>query len=93
MRATRLDHLFERRSELLNSVLLRQNPHNVHEWINRVKLFQKLPEKVVATYSEGIATVDPSRAVGKPHMLWVGFARCGVGMRGVVGPAALRDGG
>uniref|UniRef100_A0A7S1J111 Suppressor of forked domain-containing protein n=1 Tax=Eutreptiella gymnastica TaxID=73025 RepID=A0A7S1J111_9EUGL len=75
MRATRLDHLFERRAELLNSVLLRQNPHNVHEWINRVKLFDKSPEKVVATYTEAIATVDPSRAVGKPHMLWVGFAR------------------
>ena len=42
MRATRLDHLFERRAELLNSVLLRQNPHNVHEWINRVKLFEKV---------------------------------------------------
>eukprot|EP00668_Euglena_longa_P046606 GGOE01062291.1.p1 GENE.GGOE01062291.1~~GGOE01062291.1.p1 ORF type:complete len:919 (+),score=341.82 GGOE01062291.1:110-2866(+) len=75
LRATRLDHLFERRAELLNSVLLRQNPHNVHEWINRVKLFEKSPEKVVATYTEALATVDPGRAVGKPHMLWVGFAR------------------
>jgi len=75
MRATRLDHLFERRAELLNSVLLRQNPHNVHEWLNRVKLFEKSPEKVVATYTEALATVDPGRAVGKPHALWIGFAR------------------
>lgn len=32
----------------LNSVLLRQNPHNVHEWHKRAKLFkdQDNPRKV-----------------------------------------------
>lgn len=30
----------ERRLLLLNSVLLRQNPHNVSEWHKRVKLYE-----------------------------------------------------
>lgn len=28
------------------SVLLRQNPHNVHEWHKRVKLFEGKPREV-----------------------------------------------
>eukprot|EP00906_Rhabdomonas_costata_P027664 RCo039250 len=75
MRASRIDRMFERRQELLNAVLLRQNPHNVHEWMNRVKLFSGSPEKVIATYTEAIATVDPAKAVGKPSQLWIDFAR------------------
>ena len=37
------------RPVLLNSVLLRQNPHNVHEWHKRVTLFEGKPHEV--TYS------------------------------------------
>ena len=29
------------------SVLLRQNPHNVHEWMKRVKLFEGKPKEVI----------------------------------------------
>jgi pre-mRNA-splicing factor SYF1 len=36
----------ERRPVLLSSVLLRQNPHNVEEWLKRVALFEASPEKV-----------------------------------------------
>lgn len=39
-RLARLEHLMARRPELLSSVMLRQNPHNVHEWHKRVKLFE-----------------------------------------------------
>ncbi len=28
------------------SVLLRQNPHNVHEWLKRVKLYEGKPRDV-----------------------------------------------
>ena len=35
-----------RRPELLSSVLLRQNPHNVDEWLKRALLFESDPEKV-----------------------------------------------
>ena len=31
---------------LLNSVLLRQNPHHVHEWHKRVALHQGRPREV-----------------------------------------------
>jgi len=37
---TRFEHLMNRRPLLLNSVLLRQNPHNVHEWLNRVQIYE-----------------------------------------------------
>lgn len=36
----------ERRLLLLNSVLLRQNPHNVAEWHKRVKLYEGQPHEV-----------------------------------------------
>lgn len=35
----RLEDLIRRRPLLLSSVKLRQNPHNVVEWFQRVKLF------------------------------------------------------
>ncbi|KAJ1474868.1 hypothetical protein T484DRAFT_1830702, partial [Baffinella frigidus] len=76
--------------ELLCSVRLRQNPHNVHEWHKRVRIFeeqdapekrvrifeeQDTPEKVIKAYAEAVQTVDPLKADGKPHSLWVAFAR------------------
>lgn len=36
----------ERRALLLNSVLLRQNPHNVQQWHKRVQLYEGKPEEV-----------------------------------------------
>lgn len=43
---SRFEHLMDRRPLLLNSVLLRQNPHNVHEWLNRVQLYEGFKDKV-----------------------------------------------
>lgn len=48
----------ERRPELLSSVMLRQNPHNVHEWHKRVKLFAGNANKQILTYTEAVTTVD-----------------------------------
>uniref|UniRef100_A0A2P2IVB4 Pre-mRNA-splicing factor SYF1 n=2 Tax=Rhizophora mucronata TaxID=61149 RepID=A0A2P2IVB4_RHIMU len=70
----RLEYLMDRRPELANSVLLRQNPHNVEQWHRRVKLFEGNPTKQILTYTEAVRTVDPMKAVGKPHTLWVAFA-------------------
>lgn len=47
---SRFEHLMDRRPLLLNSVLLRQNPHNVHEWLNRVEIFEGQPEKVILKF-------------------------------------------
>ena len=46
LRLERYEDLMDRRPLLLNSVLLRQNPHNVHEWHKRVKLFDGKPKEV-----------------------------------------------
>lgn len=40
LRLARFEHLMERRLLLLNSVLLRQNPHNVQEWHKRIQLYE-----------------------------------------------------
>lgn len=75
LRLLRLEHLTDRRDLLKSSVILRQNPHNVVEWHNRVKLFKKDPAKVIMTYTDAVTTVDPQKATGKPHTLWVAFAK------------------
>ena len=65
----------ERRPLLLNSVLLRQNPHNVVEWQKRVTLLEGKPREIVNTYTEAVQTVDPKQAVGNLYTLWVNFAK------------------
>ncbi|KAL9456155.1 hypothetical protein AB3S75_005388 [Citrus x aurantiifolia] len=75
LRLARLEDLMNRRPELANSVLLRQNPHNVEQWHRRVKIFEGNPTKQILTYTEAVRTVDPMKAVGKPHTLWVAFAK------------------
>lgn len=75
LRLSRFEYLMERRLLLLNSVLLRQNPHNVHEWHKRVKLYEDRPEDIINTYTEGVQTVQPKQAVGQLHTLWVEFAK------------------
>ena len=46
LRVTRFERLMNRRPELLSSVVLRQNPHNVDEWLKRALLFETNPAKV-----------------------------------------------
>ena len=75
LRLARFEYLMERRMLLLNSVLLRQNPHNVHEWHKRVKLYEGKPQEIITTYTEAVQTVQPKQAVGKLHTLWVEFAK------------------
>ncbi|XP_058026440.1 pre-mRNA-splicing factor SYF1 [Ahaetulla prasina] len=75
LRLARFEQLITRRPLLLNSVLLRQNPHNVHEWHKRVKLYEGKPWEIINTYTEAVQTVDPFKATGKTHTLWVSFAK------------------
>jgi pre-mRNA-splicing factor SYF1 len=48
IRLARLENLMERRPLLVNSVLLRQNPHNCNEWLKRVELLKDKPKEVSA---------------------------------------------
>ncbi|CAF1091134.1 unnamed protein product, partial [Didymodactylos carnosus] len=75
IRLARLEYLMDRRPLLLNSVLLRQNPHNVNEWLKRVKLYGEQYDKVIETYTRAVQTVDPKICVGKLHELWMSFAQ------------------
>lgn len=75
LRLARFESLMERRLILLNSVLLRQNPHNVQEWHNRVKLFEGKPLEIIKIYTEAVQTVQPKLSVGKMYTLWVEFAK------------------
>lgn len=75
LRLERYEDLMDRRPLLLNSVLLRQNPHNVHEWHKRVKLFDGKPKEIINTYTEAVQTIDPALATGKLYTIWVEFAK------------------
>ena len=66
-RLKRLEHLMERRPELLSSVMLRQNPHNVHEWHKRVHLFPDKPTRQILVYTEAVKTVDADKARCRPN--------------------------
>ncbi|XP_033252036.1 pre-mRNA-splicing factor syf1 homolog [Drosophila miranda] len=75
LRLSRFEYLMERRLLLLNSVLLRQNPHNVHEWHKRINLYDDKPTEIINTYTEAVQTVQPKLAVGKLHTLWVEYVK------------------
>ncbi|KAM7528498.1 hypothetical protein LguiB_031908 [Lonicera macranthoides] len=74
LRLARLEYLIDRRPELANTVLLRQNLHNVELWHQRAMLFEGNPTKQILTYTEAVKTIDLMKAVGRPHTLWVAFA-------------------
>lgn len=75
MRLARYDDLLSRQKLLISDVILRQNPHNVAEWRNRIQLFEDSPKLQVAEFTSALATIDPLKAIGKPQSIWIGFAR------------------
>ncbi|MFH4975442.1 hypothetical protein AB6A40_002151 [Gnathostoma spinigerum] len=75
LRFARYEHLMDRRPLLLNSVLLRQNPHNAHEWMNRVHLYEGDKKKQIETYEEAVRTVQPKLQTGKLSNIWINYAK------------------
>ena len=75
IRMMRFEQLMDRRPFLVNDVLLRQNPNNVNEWEKRVGLWGQNTQEVVQTYTSAIAAVQPRKAVGRFHELWLNYAR------------------
>ena len=75
LRMIRFEQLMDRRSFLVNDVLLRQNPNNVIEWEKRVLLWGNNTKEVAQTYSDAIAAIKPHKAVGKFHELWISYAK------------------
>ena len=75
IRMMRFEQLMDRRPFLVNDVLLRQNPNNVNEWEKRVGLWGENKHEAVQTYTDAVAAVNPRKAVGKFHELWLNYAK------------------
>jgi pre-mRNA-splicing factor SYF1 len=70
------EELMDRRPFLVNDVLIRRNPNDVVEWEKRIALYGNTnDEKVVETYLKALETVNPRKATGPLHPLYVGFAK------------------
>lgn len=71
----RAEHLMDRRPLLLNRVLLKQNPHNVGEWLHRADLFIKnlhSQREAIAALEEGCKRCKSQNAVnGNPTELFL----------------------
>ena len=74
LRMARLEYLMDKRPILLNSVVLRQNPHNVYEWHKRVKLYKGDTTRTLMTFMEAIKTVNPKVAHGRFSSLWLSLS-------------------
>lgn len=71
----KLESLIERREFLLSNAVLRQNPSNVHEWLQRIALCENDDELKLQTYLEAIFQINPLEAYGKASKIWINFAR------------------
>ncbi|KAI3386697.1 hypothetical protein SNEBB_010652 [Seison nebaliae] len=77
----RLTYLLERRSLLVNDVMLRQNKNNVYEWLKRIKIYEEMPNLpdrdiyIINTYSKSVEMVEAEKSVGKYSDLWISFAK------------------
>ena len=78
----RLEFFIDQRELLLNSVLLRQNPHNVHNWLSRIQLIQQQQQQqqqqndqeIIDLYNKAIATIDIEHCNNAIDLLWISFA-------------------
>ncbi|KAK9472283.1 uncharacterized protein V1510DRAFT_134652 [Dipodascopsis tothii] len=75
LKMLRFEQLMDRRPFLVNDVLLRQNPNDVVEWEKRVGLWGKNKAQVVQTYTDAMETINPKKASGAYHKLWVNYAK------------------
>ena len=72
----RLEKLLDKRPFMVNSVHLKQNPHSVPDWLERVKLYKEKDDidNVIATYEEAISTVTAKKVSGRHAELFVQYA-------------------
>ena len=54
---------------------LRQNPHDVQAWQDRARILHADLARQAATYAEATRAVDPVKAMGKTHTLWLAFVK------------------
>jgi hypothetical protein len=54
LRFLRLENLIARRPFLVSNTVLKQNPHNVYEWLNRIKLSKGDHQLTQKAYEDAI---------------------------------------
>lgn len=54
---------------------LKALPHPHLPWPQLSSVTPAPPPQIINTYTEAVQTVDPFKATGKPHTLWVAFAK------------------
>ncbi|KAG6909843.1 hypothetical protein DXG01_015116 [Tephrocybe rancida] len=69
------EDLTDRRPFLVNDVLIRRNPNDVQEWEKRVALWGENDDKVAATYTNALETINPRKATANLHRLYINFAK------------------
>ncbi|KAJ6250743.1 pre-mRNA-splicing factor syf1 [Anaeramoeba flamelloides] len=74
LRFSRLEDLEKRRPFLVNNVLLKKNPNSVEQWLEKIKLNQDDPEKVMKIYLEALETIDPFETEEDISTIWIDFA-------------------
>ncbi|KAK1937242.1 putative XBA-binding protein 2 [Babesia divergens] len=70
----RLEHLINNRAMLLANVKLKQNVHNVYNWLHYAQLVQGDVKKTEEVFEQAVASVDPKRSVGRVTELWTAYA-------------------
>jgi len=94
IRQRSLENLITNNGLLLNRVALRQNPHNVREWIKRVQLSEQLGSPDLdreEIFAEAIRTVDPKQSVGSYPDLWIEFAKFKIALEDIRGARMVLD--
>ncbi|KEI41587.1 uncharacterized protein L969DRAFT_45779 [Mixia osmundae IAM 14324] len=69
------ESLMDRRPFLVNEVLIRRNPNDIQEWEKRVALHGTDDSKVDETYRRAIDTINPRKAVGGFHHIFISYAK------------------
>ncbi|KAK2197075.1 bifunctional Tetratricopeptide-like helical domain superfamily/HAT (Half-A-TPR) repeat/Tetratricopeptide repeat/Pre-mRNA-splicing factor Syf1-like [Babesia duncani] len=81
----RLEHLVLNRAMLLVNVKLKQNKHNIYNWISHIDLVQDNPQEVVEIYNKALESIDVRRCVGRITDLWIRFANFHLDAKNVKG--------
>jgi len=80
MGLARFEKLMDRRPFLVNDVLLRQNPHNVAEWQNRIALWKERENhsKVFETFEIASRMMNGKKATQGYAQFWIDYAQAHV---------------
>ncbi|GBE62088.1 pre-mRNA-splicing factor SYF1 [Babesia ovata] len=70
----RLENLINTRAVLMANVKLKQNVHNVYNWLHYAQLMESDPSKTQQIFEQAVAAVDPKRSVGRVTELWTAYA-------------------